>query len=364
MSAYQMRAGLSVATVLADFVEQRVLPPLAIEVDAWWQGVADIFANFALRNRALLATRDQMQEQIDAWHRARRDQPFDAEAYRQFLTSIGYLVPEPSPFTIGTTNVDAEIATMAGPQLVVPSLNARFVLNAANARWGSLYDAFYGTDVIPGAPRSGGYDRERGAQVIAAARAFLDDVVPLTAGSWTDFAGGDPVLADPSQQVAPMLFRHNGLHIEMVLDPSSAIGRDDKAGIADVLLESALTTIVDLEDSVAAVDAEDKVAAYSNWLGLMDGTLEESFEKNGRTMTRRLNPDRVFGELTLSGRSLLFVRNVGHLMTNPAVLLADGGEAPEGILDAILTSTIALFDLRGMGKFRNSRVGSIYIVKT
>ncbi|RYD83540.1 MAG: malate synthase G, partial [Sphingomonadales bacterium] len=227
-----------------------------------------------------------------------------------------------------------------------------------NARWGSLYDALYGTDALPGVAKPGGYDEARGAQVIAYARAFLDSAVPLAAGSWADLSG-EPVLADPSQQVAPMLFKHNGLHIEVVIDREHPIGRNDPAGIADVVLESALTSIVDLEDSVAAVDAEDKVAAYANWLGLMRGDLEESFEKGGKTLTRRLNPDRK----GLAGRSLLFVRNVGHLMTNPAVMLADGSEVPEGILDAILTSTIALYDLRGLGKYRNSRAGSVYIVK-
>jgi malate synthase len=247
---------------------------------------------------------------------------------------------------------------MAGPQLVVPALNARFVLNAANARWGSLYDALYGTDALPGAAKPGGYDPERGAQVIGFAKAFLDETVPLAEGSWTDLAG-EPVIRDPGQQVAPLLYRHNGLHIEVVVDRAHPIGRDDPAGIADLRLESALTTIVDLEDSIAAVDAGDKVAAYANWLGLMQGDLEERFDKGGQAVTRQLNPDR--GDLP--GRALLFVRNVGHLMTTPAVVLADGEQAPEGILDAIITSLIALYDLRGLGRFRNSRAGSIYIVK-
>ncbi|WP_066794442.1 malate synthase G [Sphingomonas soli] len=346
------RSGLTVAEPLARFVEDRVLPGLGIDAGGFWAGAAAIFEKFAPENRALLARRDELQALIDARYQA--GGPVD-EAY---LREIGYLVPEPAPFTIDTANVDVEVATMAGPQLVVPVLNARFVLNAANARWGSLYDALYGTDVLPGVAKPGGYDAERGAQVIAYARAFLDRAVPLAEGSWADLAG-EPVLADPSQQVAPWLFRHHGLHIEVVIDREHPIGRSDPAGIADVVLEAALSTIVDLEDSVAAVDAEDKVAAYANWLGLMRGDLEESFEKGGKTLTRRLNPDR----RGLRGRSLLFVRNVGHLMTTPAVLLADGSEAPEGILDAIVTSTIALYDLRGLGRYRNSEAGSVYIVK-
>ncbi len=361
MSVTVDRAGLKVAAELADFVEGAVLPGLGIATDGYWQGVAAIFAKFAPENAALLAKREALQAQIDARYKA--GEPVD----EAFLREINYLVPEPAPFTIGTQNVDAEIATMAGPQLVVPILNARFVLNAANARWGSLYDAFYGTDALPGAAKPGGYDVERGAQVIVAAKAFLDQAVPLASGSWVDFAGGEPVLADPSQLVGregeSLLFRHNGLHIEVVVDRASAIGKTDPAGIADVILESALTTICDLEDSIAAVDAEDKVAAYTNWLGLMKGDLEETFEKGGKQLTRKLNPDRIYGDLTLPGRSLLFVRNVGHLMTTPAVHLADGSEAPEGILDAIMTSTIALYDLRGLGKLKNSRTGSVYIVK-
>ena len=360
------RAGLSVAAPLAAFIEEQVLSPLGIDANAWWAGVAGIYARFAPENRALLAKRDGLQEQIDSHYAAGR--PVD----EAFLRRIGYLVPEPAPFTIGTENVDAEIATMAGPQLVVPVLNARFVLNAANARWGSLYDALYGTDALPGMAVPGGYDPVRGAQVIDYAKAFLDEAVPLAGEKWADCRGGMPDLRDPTQLVGrkgdSFLFRHNGLHIEVVVDRESVIGRGDLAGISDVILESALTTIVDLEDSIAAVDAEDKIAAYANWLGLMRGDLEESFDKGGRTVTRRLNPDRSYegvdGDMvTLPGRSLLFVRNVGHLMTTPALKLADGGEAPEGILDAIMTSTIALYDLRGLGASRNSRAGSVYIVK-
>ncbi|MCW4463601.1 malate synthase G [Sphingomonas sp. BT-65] len=371
MTVYQSRAGLSVAEPLARFVEERVLPDLGIAAEAFWAGAADIFARFAPENRDLLARRDALQMQIDAWCAEDPARAADPAAQEAFLRSIGYLVDEPGDFSIGTANVDAEIATMAGPQLVVPALNARFVLNAANARWGSLYDAFYGTDALPGTAQPGGYDAERGAQVIAAAKAFLDEAVPLAGMRWAEFTGGDLPLADPGQLAGTrgesLLFRHNGLHIEVMIDRVHPIGRTDPAGIADVLLEAALTTIVDLEDSIAAVDADDKVAAYTNWLGLMRGDLEESFEKGGRTMTRRLAEDRVYqrpflSDLELPGRSLLFVRNVGHLMTTPAVRLGDE-EAPEGILDAILTSTIALHDLRGLGKYRNSRIGSIYIVK-
>jgi malate synthase len=359
------RAGLKVAPQLADFLDTRVLAPLGLDAATWWRGVADIFARFAPDNAALLARREELQAAIDARYGA-------GEAVDEaFLREIGYLVPEPAPFVIGTENVDREIATMAGPQLVVPALNARFVLNAANARWGSLYDALYGTDALAGAAAPGGYDAARGRQVIARARAFLDQAVPLADGAWAD-AAWPVALADPSQAIGTRgesrLYRHNGLHIEVVVDREHRIGRTDAMGIADVRLESALTAIVDLEDSIAAVDAEDKVAAYANWLGLMDGTLEETFDKGGCAMTRRLADDITYTtahgeERTLPGRSLLFVRNVGHLMTTRALLLGDGGEAPEGILDAIVTSTIALFDLRRLGRFANSRTGAVYIVK-
>ncbi len=371
MTVMTSRAALSVAEPLARFIEDRVLPGLEIAPEAFWAGAAAIFERFVPDNRALLDTRDEMQARLDAWHADHAGQAIDPAKYQAFLREIGYIVPEPGDFTIGTENVDAEVATLAGPQLVVPVLNARFLLNAANARWGSLYDALYGTDALPGEAQPGGYDAERGAQVVAAAKAFLDRAVPLVGKSWAEHTEGALILADPAQFVgqngANLLLRHHGLHIEVVIDRSHPVGRDDPAGIADVILESALTTIVDLEDSVAAVDAEDKVAAYANWLGLMKGDLEETFDKGGRTVTRALNPDREYrvGDqpLTLPGRSLLFVRNVGHLMTTPAVHLADGTEAPEGILDAIVTSLIGLYDLRGLGRFRNSRAGSIYIVK-
>ena len=365
------RNGLKIASELVEFVEARALPGTGIDADAFWTGVAAIFAAFAPDNAALLAKRDLIQAEIDGWLAERAGEPIDQAEYQPFLKSIGYLVDEPAPFAVTTQNVDAEVATMAGPQLVVPVLNARFVLNAANARWGSLYDALYGTDAIPGTAKPGGYDPERGSQVIAWAKAFLDKAVPLANGSWAALASA-PALADPALLVGRAgdnyLFRHNGLHIEVVIDREHPIGRTDPAGIADVILESAITTIVDLEDSIAAVDAEDKVAAYANWLGLMRGDLEDTFEKGGRTLTRRLNDDRRYiapdgSELVLRGRSLLFVRNVGHLMTTPAVILADGGEAPEGILDAIMTSLIGLHDLKGLGRFRNSPAGSIYIVK-
>jgi malate synthase len=365
------RNGLKIASELVEFVEKRALPGTEIDAEAFWTGVAAIFAELAPDNAALLTKRDLIQAEIDGWLAQRAGEPIDQADYQPFLKSIGYLVDEPAPFAVTTQNVDAEVAAMAGPQLVVPVLNARFVLNAANARWGSLYDALYGTDAIPGTAKPGGYDPERGAQVIAWAKSFLDKAVPLAGGRWADLAG-EPVLADPSLLVGRAgdnyLFRHNGLHIEVVIDRQHPIGKTDPAGIADVILESAITTIVDLEDSIAAVDAEDKVAAYANWLGLMRGDLADTFEKGGRTLTRRLNDDRRYvapdgSELVLRGRSLLFVRNVGHLMTTPAVILADGGEAPEGILDAIMTSLIGLHDVKGLGRFRNSPAGSIYIVK-
>lgn len=364
------KAGLQVAENLADFIETQALPGTGIDPAVFWQGAADIFARFAPRNAALLATRDALQAKIDAWHQGNPGQPDPAE-YQAFLRQIRYLVPEPAPFEVTSADVDPEIATTAGPQLVVPVLNARFLLNAANARWGSLYDALYGTDVIPGTAAGRGYDPQRGAQVIAWAKGFLDRAAPLASGSWTDLAG-EPVLADPSQLIARngdnLLLRHNGLHIELVIDRTHPIGSTDPIGLADVILEAALSTIVDLEDSVAAVDADDKVAAYANWLGLMKGDLTASFDKGGKTLTRALEEDRHYtapdgSAFTLPGRSVLMVRNVGHLMTTPAVRLPDGSDAPEGILDGIVTSLIALHDLQGNGRFRNSRTGSVYIVK-
>ncbi len=370
MTQYVTRAGLQVAEPLAHFVEVQALAGTGIGVDHLWQGLADILTRFVPVNRGLLAKRDNLQEQIDVWHQTDSGPITNMKAYQAFLRDIGYLVPEPAPFAIGTQNVDAEIATMAGPQLVVPSLNDRFVLNAANARWGSLYDALYGTDALDAPPaRTGGYDAERGAAVVKAAKLFLDSAVPLASGSWAEL--GDPsggiAISDPSQYVGKSkhgrLFRNNGLHIEVMFEQNHPVGQTDTSGISDVILESALTTIVDLEDSIAAVDAQDKVAAYTNWLGLMRGDLFASFDKGGQTMTRALEADRIYDNVTLAGRSLMFVRNVGHLMTNPAVLLADGSEAPEGILDAMFTSLCALHDLMGLGTHRNSRAGSVYIVK-
>ena len=374
-------SGLTVDSQLAAFLEAEVLAPLGRDPAAFWSGFAALLEQFVPRNRALLVKRDLLQAQIDAWHLERRGQPHDPVAYRAFLEEIGYLVPEPEAFTIGTQNVDPEIAVMAGPQLVVPSLNERFVLNAANARWGSLYDAWYGTDALPHAPEAvvKGYDPERGAAVIAAGRAFLDLALPLEGGtSWSDWNGqAIPALCDPGgfagRRAGGLLFRHNGLHIELVIDPKHPIGATDPAGLSDIVLESALTTIVDLEDSVAAVDAEDKLHAYRNWLGLMRGDLSATFAKGGGEVTRALEPDRDWADahgdpLSLKGRSVLFVRNVGHLMTNPAIHLADGGEIPEGIMDAVFTSAIGAHDLAGLGRFRNSSPkdgsgGSIYIVK-
>ncbi|MBX9896907.1 MAG: malate synthase G [Qipengyuania sp.] len=371
MSEYVERAGIAVDPALAEFVEREVLAPLGLDEDDFWRGFDALLAEFAPRNRALLARRDELQRQIDAWHLARRGQPHGPDAYRAFLEEIGYLVPEPGEFTVGTQNVDPEIATMAGPQLVVPALNARFLLNAANARWGSLYDALYGTDALDAPPaRPGGYDDARGAAVIAAAKAFLDEAVPLAEGSWAELSG-KPVLADPAQLVgrteAGLLYRHHGLHLEVRRNPRSHIAQSDPAGISDVILEAALTTIVDLEDSVAAVDAADKLAAYRNWLGVIRGDLTDSFEKGGRAMTRALAEDIAYADTrgnrqSLPGRSLLFVRNVGHLMTSPAMLF-DGREIPEGIMDAAITAAIGAHDLAGLGRYRNSKTGSIYIVK-
>ena len=384
MTTHEDRAGLKVAGELIALIEQDVLPGLGLDAAALWSGAAAIFERFAPENRALLERRDALQAQIDDWNWARRGQPYDVAASQAFLKEIGYLVEEPAPFTIGTEGVDAEIARMAGPQLVVPVLNARFLLNAANARWGSLYDALYGTDALGDLPAGGGYDAARGARVVARAKAFLDEAAPLAEGSHTDVAGWSvidgalsPALRDAGQFVgftgeasapASILLVNNGLHIELVIDRSHPVGRSDAAGLADVVLESALSTIVDLEDSVAAVDAADKAEAYRNWLGLMRGDLSATFKKGGETLTRALEPDRQWtapdgSSVILKGRSLLFVRNVGHLMTTPAIRLADGSEAPEGIMDAIVTSLIAIYDIKGLGGFGNSATGSVYIVK-
>jgi malate synthase len=384
MEKYLDRAGLAVAESLARFIEDQALSGTGIAAEAFWKETARIFAELAPVNRALLQKRDTLQAEIDAWHKDRRGKTLDAKAYQDFLRRIGYLADEPAPFQIAVNKVDDELAHVAGPQLVVPILNARFLLNAANARWGSLYDALYGTDAIAGAPPSGGYDAARGAKVVEWAKTFLDGAVPLASGRHGDVESYEirngvlaPALADPacfagyrgnSHSPSAILFRHHGLHIEIVLDRNHPIGKTDRAGVADILMESAVTTIADLEDSIAAVDGVDKVSAYANWLGLMRGELEASFEKSGRHLTRKLSPDRVYtapggGEITLPGRSLMLIRNVGHLMTTPAVKLPGGQEAPEGILDAIVTSLIALADLQRRGRFVNSRAGSIYIVK-
>ncbi|QIQ85580.1 malate synthase G [Erythrobacter sp.] len=368
------RAGLSVDGRLADFIEREVLGPLGRDTEAFWEGFAKLLADFAPRNATLLEKREDLQRRIDAWHEERRGQPHDAATYRAFLEEIGYLVPEPGDFSVTTQNVDPEIATMAGPQLVVPILNARFLLNAANARWGSLYDAFYGTDALDAPPpRPGGYDEERGAAVIARGRQFLDATFPLKTGSWSEIAGPDDIeLVDETQAVGTtekgLLFVNNGLHVEIVFDPETPVGKSDTAGISDIVIESALTTIADCEDSVAAVDGEDKLLAYSNWLGVIRGDLEESFEKGGKTLTRKLAGDKTYtapdgSTHSLPGRSLLFVRNVGHLMTNPAIRLPDGSEIPEGLMDAVFTSAISTLDVEGHAKYGNSRRGSIYIVK-
>jgi len=373
------RAGIAIDSRLAHFLESEVLAPLGRDAGAFWQGFAALLADFAPRNAALLAKREAFQAQIDAWHSARAGKRHDPVAYKAFLEQIGYLVPEPGDFQIGTQNVDPEIARMAGPQLVVPILNARFLLNAANARWGSLYDALYGTDALDALPaRPGGYDAERGVAVIARGRQFLDSALPLTNGSWADLADRDGItLADPAQYIGEteegLLFKNNGLHIEVVFDSTTPVGVADKASIADIIVEAALTTIADCEDSVAAVDAEDKLLAYTNWLGIIRGDLSESFAKGGKTLTRTLAGDKTYTasdgtQHTLAGRSLMFVRNVGHLMTNPAIRLPDGSEIPEGIMDAVFTSAISALDVEGAGKegvakFGNSRCGSIYIVK-
>ena len=392
---------LRVARVLYDFVNKEALPGTGIDPDSFWAGVDKVVTDLTPQNQDLLHRRDDLQAQIDRWHKQRVIAPLDVDAYRQFLTEIGYLQPEPDDFTITTSGVDDEIKTTAGPQLVVPVLNARFALNAANARWGSLYDALYGTDAISekdGAEKGSGYNKVRGDKVIAYARKFLDGAVPLASGSYANATGlkvedgqllvalpeESTGLADPGQfagytgdadSPTTVLLVNHGLHIEILIDPESPIGKTDRAGVKDVVLESAITTIMDFEDSVSAVDADDKVLGYRNWLGLNRGDLAEEVDKDGKSFTRVLNEDRNFtapdgGELTLPGRSLMFVRNVGHLMTNDAILDAEGNEVFEGIMDALFTGVTAIHGLRdgsdndgANGPLVNSRTGSIYIVK-
>jgi malate synthase len=389
--------GLEVATELHRFIDDKVLPGTGVASADFWKGFDAIIADLAPKNIALLAERDRLQSELDRWHKANPGPIKDMPAYRGFLEKIGYLVPPPAGAKATTDNVDAELALQAGPQLVVPILNARYSLNAANARWGSLYDALYGTDVIPetdGAQKGKGYNPVRGAKVIEYARDVLDRSAPLASGSHKDAAayqveggklvvklksGSSTGLKDPAQFIgyqgeaaAPssVLLRNNGIHVDILIDRNTPIGQADAAGISDIIMEAALSTILDLEDSVAVVDAQDKVLAYSNWLGILLGTLTEEVTKAGRTFTRGLNADRKYkgaagGEVTLHGRSLLFVRNVGHLMTNPAILYGGGKEIPEGILDAVVTTAIAIHDLKGHGAngIRNSRTGSVYIVK-
>lgn len=388
--------GLQVAKVLYDFVNNEAIPGTGVDAAAFWAGADSVIHDLAPKNRALLAKRDELQAQIDAWHQARAGQAHDAVAYKAFLQEIGYLLPEAEDFQATTQNVDEEITHMAGPQLVVPIMNARFALNAANARWGSLYDALYGTDAISeadGASKGPGYNEVRGNKVIAYARAFLDDAAPLENGSHVDstgyrIEGGKLVVSlkngstsglkdsqrllgfqgDASAPIA-VLLKHNGIHFEIQIDPSSPIGQTDAAGVKDILMEAALTTIMDCEDSIAAVDADDKTIVYRNWLGLMKGDLVEDMEKGGKRITRAMNPDRVYtkadgnGELTLHGRSLLFIRNVGHLMTNDAILDKEGNEVPEGIMDGLFTSLAAMHNLKGNTTRKNTRTGSVYIVK-
>jgi malate synthase len=398
MTARTQCHGLQVATELHQFIESQVLPGTGVDSATFWKGFDAIVTDLAPKNTSLLAERDRLQLELDKWHTANPGPIKDMSAYKAFLSKIGYLVPAPVGTKATTQNVDAELAMQAGPQLVVPVLNARYALNAANARWGSLYDALYGTDAISedgGATRAGGYNPIRGAKVIAFARNVLDQAVTLAGASHADAAsytirdgklivklksGEETVLNDNSQLIgyqgtaeAPssILLKHNGIHLDIQINRETVIGKSDAAGVCDVVMEAALSTILDLEDSVAVVDAQDKVLAYSNWLGILKGTLTEEVSKGGKTFTRGLNPDRVYttangkGEVSLHGRSLMFLRNVGHLMTNPAILYADGKEIPEGILDAMVTTTIAMHDLKRTNQpgIRNSRTGSVYIVK-
>ena len=392
---YIAKGSLSVSIKLDEFLTSEVLPDLNITSDHFWQSLEAIVQEFGPRNRELLGLRETIQQKIDDWHLSNKGQTHDFESYKSFLKEIGYLTEDKGEFTIETQNVDPEIATIAGPQLVVPVMNARFALNAANARWGSLYDALYGTDMISeddGATRAGAYNPVRGDKVIAFAKNFLDEHFPLSQGSYNDVSSFSLVdsslsmgtvsgeltsLKDPAQfqgyqgsaeNPSGILLKNNNLHAEIQIDPSHSVGATDKAGIKDVLLESAVTTIQDCEDSVAAVDGEDKVEVYRNWLGLMRGDLKETFIKGGSEMTRSLNLDREYlspngSQFSVPGRSLMLVRNVGHLMTNPAILDQDGLEIPEGILDAMFTICIAMHDLNGTGPIKNSRAGSIYIVK-
>ncbi|WP_298557562.1 malate synthase G [uncultured Aliiroseovarius sp.] len=372
MSDYIERAGLQVHRELGRFLETRALAGTALRYDDFWKGFAQILNDLAPKNRALLEKRAQLQRQLDDWHKARAGQPHDAAAYRAFLEEIGYLVPEGPEFAIETENTDPEIALIPGPQLVVPIMNARYALNAANARWGSLYDALYGTDALGDLPEGKGYNPARGARVIAAAKSFLDGVLPLADGSWAEamrIGNTPPALANPGQFLGSrddlFFYENNGLKIVLEFDDTTEIGAADPLGLSDVRLESAMSAIMDCEDSVAAVDADDKVLAYSNWLGLMDGSLTEDVTKGGKTHTRALNDDLTFdgpdGEVTLKGRALMLVRNVGHLMTNPAILLPDGSEVPEGLMDAVVTTLCAMHDLKR--ESGNSVTGSVYVVK-
>ena len=386
---------LTISKHLQDFLENEVLDGLDITKEHFWSSFEKIINEFSPINKALLEKREDIQTQIDNWHLEHKGKDLNYEEYKSFLTDIGYIAPRSPDFSISTDNVDPEIKTIAGPQLVVPVMNARFALNAANARWGSLYDALYGTDVISeddGAEKVGGYNPIRGDRVIDFAKNFLDETIPLEQGSFKDVLGfefiegkikallpevGKIGLKNPAQYIGysddgnnaySLLFKNNNLHFEIQIDPNHSIGQTDKAGIKDILMESAITTIQDCEDSVAAVDGEDKTAVYRNWLGLMKGDLTESFDKNGSLLTRELNADRTYttadgNDLTLPGRSLMLVRNVGHLMTNPGVLDAQGNEVPEGIIDAMFTICIAMHDLNKNGLYQNSKTGSIYIVK-
>ncbi|MEC3861908.1 malate synthase G [Mesobacterium sp. TK19101] len=379
------RCGLQVDSLVATFIEERALPGTDVSADAFWTGLSALAHDFGPRNAALLARRADLQRQIDDWHITHRDHPHNHSAYKTFLQDIGYLLPEGPDFEIETANVDPEIASVPGPQLVVPITNARYALNAANARWGSLYDAFYGTDAMGALPPKGPFERGRGARVVARVRVFLDEAFPVAGTSHADarryhvrdgqLMVNDLPLVDPSKFIgyrghpkAPdgVLLRNNGLHVELVFDRTHPIGARDQAGLADVQIESAISAIMDCEDSVACVDAADKVQAYGNWLGLMVGDLQERFEKGGKTLTRQLNADRVYtapdGQgMTLKGRALMLVRNVGHLMTNPAILLRDGSEIFEGLMDAMVTTLVAIHDLKRQGG--NSLHGSVYVVK-